>query len=164
MRQSFISFSYIWTWKAEIDYCKQIEMPETKDRGEVGRIWECIRNWIHPFSNLMFSPAHTDTHRYLVSHIKSQLIPGGAIEEIVKMNSHEVQFPFFPHIHRPEFCIYKNIPLITIHFFFISIKHTMKWMAGSLVLPYSDSVTNSRWSFLTLTFLKLSPTFLVFLT
>lgn len=46
----------------------------------------------------MFSPAHTthtDTHHYLVSHIKSQLIPGGAIEEIAKMNGHEVQFNLF---------------------------------------------------------------------
>lgn len=43
------------------------------------------------------------THHYLVSHIKSQLIPADAIEEIVKMEGHKV--PFFSHIHRTAYCI-----------------------------------------------------------
>lgn len=113
---SFISFSYIWMWKAEIDYCKQIEMPETKDGGG-GRgggnlyvsmnVWECIRKQIHPFSILIFSfPVHTQKHiyyHYLVSRIKSQLIPPDAFKEMRSFwLTQEIVFKqaFSPHLYK----------------------------------------------------------------
>lgn len=33
-------------WKAEIDYCKQIEMPETKDGGGAGVEGICMCLWM----------------------------------------------------------------------------------------------------------------------
>lgn len=56
-------------WKAEIDYCKQIEMPETKDEG--GRESVCVYEFLRVYkkanspifnSDSLLPGAHTKTH------------------------------------------------------------------------------------------------------
>lgn len=150
MRQSFISFSYISTWKAEIDYCKQIEMPETKDTqdrrgGDNLRMQKKLNS---PIFKPDFLPcAHnTHTHHYLVSHIKSQFIPVDALWRWKVMRSYSPFFLISIELH----IAYRKICLALPSLSLISIKHTMTEMAGPLVLRYSDSVTDSWWSYLAL--------------
>lgn len=70
-------------------------------------VWECIRKQIHPFSILIFSfPVHTQKHiyyHYLVSRIKSQLIPPDAFKEMRSFwLTQEIVFKqaFSPHLYK----------------------------------------------------------------
>lgn len=138
-------------WKAEIDYGKQIEMPETKDGGGdlyvSMNVWECIRKQIHPFSILMFSfPVHTQKHiyyHYLVSHIKSQLTPLDAIKETRSFwLTQEVAFKqaFSPPLYKYLLPIWKT----RLEFMFLSLSSPIKRAMDQTAASFPIVADSSR--------------------